>query len=102
MELVVFVGALAVLAAASARWGEDSRGYERGSGLIEVYTVEDEMRMARGLLDRRAAVLSASRPRRPARPWPRPRVAMASAALTLGGVLVRLGTALQRRAVVGA
>ena len=102
MELVVFVGALALLAVASVLWGEESRDYERGSGLIEVYTVEDEMRMARGLMERRASLLGAFRPRRPARSWVLPRAAMANAAAGLGGVLVRVGMALQRRAVVGA
>jgi len=98
----VFVGALALLAVASALWGEDSRDYERGSGLIEVYTVEDEMRMARGLMERRASFLSAVKPRRPSPSLALPRVAIASAAAGLGGVLVRVGMALQRRAVVGA
>lgn len=102
MELVVFVGALGLLAAASALWGEDSRGYERGSGLIEVYTVEDEMRLARGLMERRASVLSAVKPRRLAPSPALPRAAVAGAAGALGGVLVRVGMALQRRAVVGA
>jgi hypothetical protein len=102
MELVVFVGALALLAVASALWGDDSRDYERGSGLIEVYTVEDEMRMARGIMERRASVLGAFRPRRPARSWTLPRAALASAAAALGTLLVRVGMALQRRAVVGA
>ena len=101
MELVVFVGALALLAVASALWSEDSRDYERGSGLIEVYTVEDEMRLARGLMERRASFLSAVKPRRPAPSRALPRVALASAASGLGALLVRAGTALQRRAVVG-
>ena len=103
MELVVFVGALGLLAVASAFWGEDSRHYERGSGLIEVYTVEDEMRLARGLMERRASFLSAVKPpRRRALSWALPRVAAGSAANALGGVLVRVGMALQRRAVAGA
>ena len=103
MELVVFVGALGLLAAASALWSEDSRVYERGSGLIEVYTVEDEMRLARGLMERRASFLGAVKPpRRPVPSWALPRVAVGNAANALGGVLVRVGMALQRRAVVGA
>jgi hypothetical protein len=102
MELVVFVGALAVLAVASALWGEDSRDYERGSALIEVYTVEDEMRLARGLMERRASVLSVLKARRPSPSRALPRTAVATAAAGLGGVLVRVGLALQRRAVARA
>jgi hypothetical protein len=102
MELVVFIGALALLAVASALWGEDSRDYERGSGLIEVYTVEDEMRLARGLMERRASFLSAPKPRHPSPSPALPRLALANTAAALGALLVRVGTALQRRAVVGA
>jgi len=99
MELVVFVGAVALLAAASMRWGEDSRDYERGSGLIDVYTLEDEVRMSRMLLDRRAAVMSMVEPRRPARHWTPARAVLATAADGIGAVLVRVGMELQRRAV---
>jgi hypothetical protein len=102
MELVVFVGALALLAVASALWGEDSRDYERGSGLIEVYTVEDELRLGRALMDRRASLLSAVAPRRSSRPAALPRAALAALASALGAALVRVGMALQRRAVAGA
>jgi hypothetical protein len=99
MELVVFVGAVALLAAASMRWGEDSRDYERGSGLIDVYTLEDEVRTSRMLLDWRAAVMSVLEPRRPSRRWALARTVLASAADGIGAVLVRLGMELQRRAV---
>jgi hypothetical protein len=78
MELVVFVGALALLAVASALWGEDSRDYERGSGLIAVA------------------------PRRSSRPAALPRAALAALASALGAALVRVGMALQRRAIAGA
>jgi hypothetical protein len=101
MELVVFVGALALLAVASGRWGEDSRDYERGSGLIEVYTVEDEMRLGRALMDRRASLLSAVAPRVSPRRVTLPRAALAALASALGGALVRVGNALQRRAIAG-
>ena len=95
MELLVFVGALVALAVASQLWGQDSRDWDRGAGLLDVdYFVEEELRGRRIWLDRRATLLAQLRPRRPAAPR---RAVLGPAAIWLGRRLVRWGVALQRR-----